>query len=131
MQWANLIGVFVVVILGAFLQGFNPSIKDTGNLLFFSYNRWAMEALTIKEFNFYNETMPNVIYSVSARYGICQMNNNSTLSLSGTYECNKYINNAIIALSVEGIVFRILGMFLFYCMNSVVVSRMLFRITRQ
>ena len=121
MQWANLIGVFVVVILGAFLQGFNPSIKDTGNSLFFSYNRWAMEALAIKEFGFYNETMPNVIYSVSARYGICQMNDNSTLTT--TYDCDKYIKNAIIALSIEGIVFRIIGFCIFYTMNSVVVSR--------
>lgn len=88
-QWANLIVVFVAVIFGAFLQGLNPTISDSigtfqGAVINVSYNRWAMEILTLKEYSFYDKLQPNIVWSIIDNIGLC-----------GTYNEIKGIMNDI------------------------------------
>ncbi len=51
-------GVFISLIFGAFLHGLTPSIADARGsvlegVLGLSYNRWAMEIISINEFRHY------------------------------------------------------------------------------
>ncbi|KXZ44161.1 hypothetical protein GPECTOR_72g608 [Gonium pectorale] len=74
----NLSAVLIVLILGAFFQGLGPSIGSargtpTQWLLYLSYNRWSMEAITIHEGKHYIGDAPNAIVLMYAKYGICNL----------------------------------------------------------
>ncbi|GFR49862.1 hypothetical protein Agub_g11964 [Astrephomene gubernaculifera] len=69
-------GVFISLIFGAFLHGLSPTIASTrGGLLEgvlgFSYNRWAMEIVTISEMKHYQDDMRNVIIMTAKGIGLC------------------------------------------------------------
>lgn len=79
LYWCNLIAVFISLILGAFLQGLEPTLNkarasSSGILSFLthvSYNRWAMEILTAYEFKQYDPTQINVVWSLMSKVGLC------------------------------------------------------------
>lgn len=126
LQWTNLFGVFVGIIFGAFLQGLNPTIASSrGKLqevfLHGSYNRWAMEILSLTEFSFHEKTNPNVIWPIMNRIGLCGLNNpkddNNGLVFWNLYQnhdvltyCREYIRNAYLWLFAYGTAFRLLAL---------------------
>ncbi|KXZ48499.1 hypothetical protein GPECTOR_27g669 [Gonium pectorale] len=70
--------IFLVLIMGAFLQGLSPSIRSVRGGFFefvlgLSYNRWAMEAGVIQEFKQYYAARSLEIVSIFYNYGICRM----------------------------------------------------------
>ncbi|GFR51611.1 hypothetical protein Agub_g14037 [Astrephomene gubernaculifera] len=70
--------VIITLILGAFLNGLNPTLRSgRGNLLEvvlgISYNRWAVEAGTIQELMNYYEHKSNEIVMIYYDLGICNM----------------------------------------------------------
>ncbi|KAG2434753.1 hypothetical protein HXX76_007641 [Chlamydomonas incerta] len=70
--------VIVTLILGAFLHGFNPSIRTARGTLLeaalaLSYNRWAVEAATILEYREYWSYKWNEIMVIYYNYGLCGM----------------------------------------------------------
>ncbi|KXZ43357.1 hypothetical protein GPECTOR_93g627 [Gonium pectorale] len=74
-----LFSIVLILIIGAFLHGLRPlSIRATRGtvleaFLGFSYNRWAMEAATIQEFNRYMYERRVEIASAYYDLGICHM----------------------------------------------------------
>ncbi|GFR51610.1 hypothetical protein Agub_g14036, partial [Astrephomene gubernaculifera] len=125
--------VITTLILGAFLNGIAPTIRSgRGNLLEVvlgvSYNRWAMEAGTIKELMNYNEYKSNEIVMIYYNFGICNMDktlyddgNDEVLStaevvsfvnLQQTFNassCDKYFAHANVILFCMGLGLRLLA----------------------
>lgn len=138
LQWTNLFGVFVGIIFGAFLQGLNPTIAQSkGKLqevfLHGSYNRWAMEILSLKEFAAFDQTQPNVIWPTMDKIGLCGfdgslrsepffllklLRNSDVLSFCGPYICNAYL-----WLFGYGAAFRIIAVLSLWCFNYPITLR--------
>jgi ABC-type multidrug transport system ATPase subunit len=147
LHWANLIAVFVSVIYGAFLQGLKPSIREERGTLqsFFihnSYNRWAMEILTIKEYEYYNEEQSNTIYSVMGNIGLCGMDNNlddsgeakmmlkvyRLLTNNISFECQEYIKRGYLWLFGYGMMFRVIAYLIMFCNTHPIFLRFQWKI---
>jgi hypothetical protein len=73
-------GVFLALIFGAFLNGSSPSIAagHQGSTaapitisLSASYNRWALEALTLAEFQRWGEDRRSTIFAMARSIGLC------------------------------------------------------------
>jgi ABC-type multidrug transport system ATPase subunit len=122
--WANLVGVFVSIIMGAFLNGLNPTIATAAGtfmefILGLSYNRWAMEVLTIKEAETRLESQSNVVYGLIDRLGICGGSDNFESdpiklilalwrsSKKKSIACEEYVNRALWILFAEGFALRL------------------------
>lgn len=82
--------VFVALMFGAFLNGADPTVADAraaavagreagrapgalGALLAVSYNRWAMEALTLAEFRWWGMERQRGMLRVARRLGLCRL----------------------------------------------------------
>lgn len=156
LQWVNLIGVFIAIIFGAFINGLNPTIADASGrpglqfLLGLSYNRWSMEYLSLQELSTREESMPNVVFAVSKKIGLCEMDqygpeNTSTpsnvialLRMLGLLDregdagmlqhCNKYLAIDQVVLLFEGIVFRLLAFVMMWCAYDTIMQRLFCRI---
>lgn len=137
MHWVNLISVFVSVIFGAFLHGIKPAIHEVGGtfqgfMVHLSYNRWAMEILTLEEYSYYEIDKPNIIWGVIDKIGLCgadgtlfdiDMVRPSLRKLAAIQdifdssvkgECSEYIIRAFLWLMAYGIIFRVLAIFILY-----------------
>ncbi|KXZ50300.1 hypothetical protein GPECTOR_17g939 [Gonium pectorale] len=69
-------GVFIALICGAFLHGLSPTLAAARGtalegVLGLSYNRWAMEAVTLAEFRYYEPDMRTTLMSLSRSIGLC------------------------------------------------------------
>lgn len=134
-HWANLIAVFVSIIFGAFLQGLNPTLANATGLekplIHFSYNRWAMEILTVNEYAKYDPEHAYNTWSQMDAIGLCQGDEQHTittlsssfrnvinifnlLTKGATAQCDSHIRNAYLWLICYGCVFRIIAIGLFY-----------------
>ena len=126
-------GVFVALILGAFVQGLTPTIASSRGtflevLMGISYNRWAMEAITINEFNYYQDNMRISTIMIFKGIGLCGMDQLlvvdggdkltpreaiSFLKVQKTFEsssyCAKYETTALGVLIGLGAAFRIIA----------------------
>jgi hypothetical protein len=130
LHWATLIAVFITIIAGAFLQGLNPTIAQSmgtfqGFLVHLSFNRWAMESFTIKEYQYFDKTQPNIVWLTMDRIGLCGQNGSMTNSTSMdfdqyseifnrvqsnvTTECHKYVTDAYLWLFGYGCIYRVLS----------------------
>ncbi|GLI62836.1 hypothetical protein VaNZ11_005404 [Volvox africanus] len=82
--------VLLTLIGGALLNGVNsPTIAETrgsatGALLSISYNRWAVEALTISELNEYLDSHGNVITLMYRSKGLCGFDYKAPINDSAT-----------------------------------------------
>lgn len=146
LHWANLIAVFVTIIMGAFLQGLSPTIADSvhtlqGAAIHMSFNRWAMEVLVIKEFTFYDRTHTNVVWLMMDKIGLCGMRNQvASLSeddIPGMYyrmrtsitdECSRYIARAFLWMFGFGAIFRVLALAILYVTIHPIIQRFLWKI---
>lgn len=75
-QTAFAAGVFVVLVAGAFINGLSPSVASArGGVLEYvlglSFNRWAMELLSIYELVEHQDTMRNSVLMVAKSVGLC------------------------------------------------------------
>lgn len=144
LHWASLIGVFVSIVFGAFINGINLSLKDSNNvltnfLLMISYNRWAMETLTLNEYQWYQEQRPNDVFVVMNNIGLCgyrfDYNNKDTLIVKVIQNkappiqdsCHAYVVSAYAALFVCGAVFRALSLFIMWVNNNTITRRILWK----
>lgn len=138
MHWATLISVFVSVIFGAFLQGLSPTIHESKNtfqgaLIHMSFNRWAMEILSLEEFMKHDQQHTNTVWSRMDSIGLCGLDGtlfdglDSTrpslrqiLRLSDLLQssvadgCMKYVQNAYLWLFGYGCMFRLIALCVFY-----------------
>lgn len=151
LQWANLIAVFIALIFGAFLQGIKPSIVETYNtiqgiIIHISYNRWAMEILTIKEFSYYDKTNPNIVWPIMDKIGLCGLKNEfnsinidnpnydtitrlyDTFNSSVESKCNKYIVYSYLWLFFYGSIFRIIAFIILYINSHPIIKRFMWKI---
>jgi len=101
-QWINLISVFISIIMGAFLHGLNPSLAESknnimNNVLGLSYNRWAMEILTISEMKTVERDYMNIIYIMKQKIGICLAAHNDMDEVQAKLSLirDMYSNNSI------------------------------------
>jgi ABC-type multidrug transport system ATPase subunit len=84
-EWLNLVGVFVAVIFGAFLNGLKPTVVDARSSvaaaisLAASYNRWALEILVPAELALHGATQPNRAWTILSSLGMCQLASPATL----------------------------------------------------
>lgn len=102
---ALMTGVFIALIMGAFLNGLSPSTPSAEGtflevVLTISYNRWAVESLSTTELWEHRFTRANQVLLVYHNYGYCGQ---SSLSLSSSsssslplssYDCGRYIQAA-------------------------------------
>lgn len=125
-------GVFVALMLGAFLQGLTPTLasaRGSGLEIFMgvSYNRWAMEILSIREFEHYQENLRNQMIVIAKAVGLCAVDTKlvddgqpgispqeavSFLNLQENFtfeSCASYVNTAQVALLCMGFGMRILA----------------------
>jgi ABC-2 type transporter len=147
LQWTNLIGVFIAVIFGAFINGLNPTIAEAQNnwvltiLQGISYNRWAMESLVIRELASKDTTMPNVVFSITQKLGVCDaepvqltsakqiiqlLNMFGVLHESKPSYLNACYNNIVEAYMIllsEGLAFRLCALFMMWCSYDTLVQR--------
>lgn len=143
LHWANLIGVFITVIFGAFVNGLTPSIKDargtfTEFILAFSYNRWVIEALTLHELRFYEHDRPNVVWNMINAIGLCNkdidLNNFEANiftflrilkgeSITIEHECSQYMTKPYVYMFLFGLAFRCIAFVILWSINNVIVSR--------
>jgi hypothetical protein len=146
LHWANLIGVFVAVIFGAFVNGLTPSIKEAKGtfvefILAFSYNRWIIEPLTLAEFQHYEIERPNVVWTAINAMGLCDkdidLNNYQTnlltflrilngqlITIDG--ECRRYMTRPYAYLFLFGLAFRCISFLIMWVYNNVLISRLLY-----
>jgi ABC-type multidrug transport system ATPase subunit len=143
-QWANLIGVFAAIIFGAFLQGLNPTIVESkgtlqGVFIHISYNRWAMEILTIDEFAYFDQTQANIVWPAMDRIGLCGLQNqianpseDDVSSIIDSYhmmqedvheQCDTYVTNAYLWLFGYGAIFRLLAIIIMWCNTHPIMLR--------
>jgi len=123
--WVNLVGVFISIIFGAFINGLNPSIADVKGtigevLLGLSYNRWALEIMAIQEMNESWDVKPETVLSISSRMGFCDISaeqdewkqklNIALMIIRGesySVVCSDSVALAFGVLAAEGAAFRI------------------------
>lgn len=148
LHWTNLIGVFIAVIFGAFIHGMNPSIKDARGtafepLLGLSYNRWAMEALTLQELGTRQDTMPNAVFAIMQKIGLCDADSYTFESLkdinmlltilryfgNGAKNivdiCNGHIAIANVVLFCQGVAWRLVAFVMMWCNYDTMMKRRL------
>jgi hypothetical protein len=125
-------GVFIALILGAFVQGLTPTIASSRGTLLevlmgISYNRWAMEALTINEFNYYQDNLRIATIMIFKGIGLCGMDKVLVVDGGGTLTpreaisflhvqktfdssyCYKYEMTALAVLAGLGMAFRLVA----------------------
>lgn len=148
LHWASLIGVFVSIVFGAFINGINPSIREgghaiTGILLGTSYNRWAMEALTLKEYSWYQELRPNDVFVIMNNIGLCgyafDENSKDSLLLKVIEDkarpieesCKNYMVTAYVSLFCCGIVFRVMSLAIMWINSNSITRRVIWKCTNK
>ncbi|KAG2499694.1 hypothetical protein HYH03_002629 [Edaphochlamys debaryana] len=125
-------GVFISLIFGAFLHGLSPTVASARGTLLegvlgISYNRWAMEIVTINEMKYYQDDMRNTIVMMSRGIGLCGVDqllvddgqegisaSEAVSFLQVQYNfsmeyCNPYKSTAYGALVALGLGFRVLA----------------------
>lgn len=154
LQWANLIAVFVSVIFGAFIHGMSPSVSEARGgvmewVLALSYNRWAMEILTLYEMSYHQDTVPNHVWLLMTKLGVCgeegidlgpadsakgvltlwkrmkQLREKSLVAEEGG--CAKYVGDAFGALLGWGLFFRLLCYTIVVLDSNTIIHRTLWR----
>lgn len=147
LQWVSLIGVFIAIIFGAFINGLNPTISDANDsgiqkaILGASYNRWSMEYLLISELGKRQDVMPNTVYALSRKIGICGMESQIQPKnikevvavlrelglLDGQNEfssmCSNYSMRAAAVLFAEGLGFRLFAFVMMWCTYDTLIQR--------
>lgn len=152
MHWANLIAVFVSVIYGAFLQGLDPTINESiktfqSALIHMSYNRWAMEALTIKEFSHFEDTHANVVWNTMDKLGLCGLEGITMDAKQPSFKqvfdlkrkmqqdvlstCSDYIEYSYLWLFGYGCMYRVLALFIFWYNSHPVWARFHWKVMSQ
>ncbi|KXZ42412.1 hypothetical protein GPECTOR_150g40 [Gonium pectorale] len=129
-----LVMVVVTLILEALFQGVSPTIREargslTAALQACSFNRWATEAVTIREFKPYFETGWNLILAIYIDTGMCdmdlqtgygtgqtadlieQLRRASRLRTFNAGSCDGYARSALGILAGSGVVLRLLAYF--------------------
>ncbi|KAG1680619.1 hypothetical protein FOA52_015068 [Chlamydomonas sp. UWO 241] len=71
-----MVGVFIALIMGAFVQGLSPTIASVRGgalevLFGLSYNRWAMEVVSTRELLLYTNSSQNVVVGIFHDIGLC------------------------------------------------------------
>ncbi|KAG2436216.1 hypothetical protein HXX76_006528 [Chlamydomonas incerta] len=133
-------GVFISLIFGAFLHGLSPTVASARGTLLegvlgLSYNRWAMEIVSINEMKYYQNDMRNVIIMMARGIGLCGVDllleddGSDGISASEAVSflriqynfnmgyCNKYKSTAYGVLVALGLGFRLLA-FIFLRFNT-------------
>ena len=129
---------FIIHARKAFLQGLNPSIhasKGTlqGAFIHMSFNRWAMEILTLEEFMKHDKQHPNTVWAAMDNIGLCGLDGTlfddldskrpslrQVLRLSELLQssvadgCGLYVRDAYLWLFGYGCLFRIVALGVFY-----------------
>lgn len=141
-KWAMLVGVFVSVIFGAFLQGMNPTVASTkhsmvGYILNISYNRWLIEILVAREFHFEENDRANVVFSIMSHFGWCGVDR-STLKLSDVWERESgfaykcpHVYTAYAWMLGLGLLFRILSYLILLEIKTRCIEYYVFRFLRK
>ncbi|KAG2488394.1 hypothetical protein HYH03_013080 [Edaphochlamys debaryana] len=124
--------VILILILGAFLHGMDPSIRSARGtflevVIGLSYNRWAMEAATIQEFKKYFSYKSNEIIMIYYQLGLCKMDETlvdngddtaqpdeilSFVQLQQTFNadsCDRYFSQDCIILFCMGLGWRLIA----------------------
>lgn len=149
LPWANLISVFISVIAGAFLQGLNPTIAESrgrfqGGLIHISFNRWAMEILTIKEYLHFDVVQSNTVWLTMDKIGMCGLKNDLFAS-SDVYDnavkayqlmntkvdqkCLPYVRHAYAWLFGYGAIFRVLAIIVLFFNSHPIMLRFQWKVT--
>jgi ABC-type multidrug transport system ATPase subunit len=154
LHWLNIIAAFVAVIFGAFLNGLSPTIASVNgtfleSIFNLSYNRWAMEYITINEFSheYYQRTNANQVWAIFESIGLCGMGTNkkdkynNILGIMGLYqkiidknnvviaECDDYMKTSVYVLISLGTAFRFLACSIMMMQNNMVLNRILWRMS--
>lgn len=123
-KWAMLVGVFISVIFGAFLQGLHPTVASSRReflqyVLNFSYNRWLIEVLAAKEYEYEQDNQPNVVYGLMDHFGWCGVDT-ATYTIHDVLNgdivrktCDNYVSSAFAWMLGLGLFYRILSFFVF------------------
>jgi ABC-type multidrug transport system ATPase subunit len=145
MQWVNLIAVFISVIFGAFVNGLNPTVAEADGsvmqaVLWVSYNRWAMEILTLEEMRYYQDVVPNQVWGLMGKLGLCGETSVETGGVTDMLRlwrkfksgdlvsgCRSYVGTAFGVMVAWGVFFRLLCYVIILLDSNVIVQRMLFR----
>ena len=154
LHWLNIVSVFIAVIFGAFINGMHSRQSSAlSSLDVLSYNRWAMEALTIKEFKFHQDEKANIVVGIYHELNICDEGNKwydslvkelsfanmnlGTLESSGTprilnntTNCDTHARNAMLTLFVIGAALRLGTYTIMMLQNSIMTERCLWRVRR-
>jgi ABC-type multidrug transport system ATPase subunit len=142
LHWANLVGVFISVIFGAFINGLTPSIKDSKGtfnefLISLSYNRWIIEPLTLNEIAFYEMDRPNVVWNMMNEVGFCNIDvdytnlERSVLQVLRMYNldvlgmCRDYLRKPYAYIFLYGLAFRIIAFMVMWCSSNIEMRRFL------
>jgi len=129
--WVNLVGVFISIVFGAFINGINPTVADVKGgigevILGLSYNRWAMEIMTLKELDSIWDVQPETVIGITKRLGLCGYDSDFSEKekLNFLYQvidgasfnqvCSHNITIAFIVLFAEGVAFRVLAWLLYW-----------------
>lgn len=147
LHWANLIGVFIAIIFGAFIHGLNPTISEARGtplqwLIGLSYNRWAMEDLVIREMGTRQYVMPNVVFVSMQRLGLCNIDQYANfkslnslesvlmaLKLLGSnssnivVKCREHLTMANTVLLCQGIGWRVVAFVMMWTSFDTMVQR--------
>ncbi len=130
--WVNLLGVFISIIFGAFINGVHPTVADVKGtigevILGFSYNRWAMEIMTLKELDSIWNVQPETVVGIAKHLGLCgypsdEMTDRQKLNMiysvihgdSFNNICSRYIAVAFVVLFAEGAAFRLIAWLIYW-----------------
>jgi ABC-type multidrug transport system ATPase subunit len=103
-EWLNLVGVFITVIFGAFLNGLKPSAADAQNsvvvaiLLAISYNRWALAILVPSELMLHTDTQPNRAWTILSSLGMCRLDGWSQVADRAAHGSSEAMTDLIVNL---------------------------------
>lgn len=75
--------MFLALVFGVFLNGTNPTIADSRHAgpgaaavraaLSLSFNRWALELLTLSEFRMYGPDKQTAVMAICRALGLCRL----------------------------------------------------------
>ncbi len=109
--WINLVGVFISIIFGAFINGLNNNIKYVDLV---SYNRWALQSLVLQEINQLFNVIPDKVYGIVTNLDICSYDKVEAISAlifsrSLLYFCSLENTKALIIQFALGGIFRVVA----------------------
>lgn len=135
---ALIASVTVVLVTGGFINGVNPNYRQlsttTKAMTALSYNRWAVEAITIASYKYYPEYLWPVTKALVNFAGYCGLDEAGIPvvqagalkgSVSSTSDvvlkqqninvyCKGYLANALVVLAMEGLVLRLVTLLALY-----------------